>query len=78
MSILQKSGDNQIKRGIIDLLVIDDLYITIIDFKLKNINDLAYDSQLKGYYGFLKDKLKKPFRLYLYSIMNRDLKKVEL
>lgn len=70
--------DNQIKRGIIDLLVIDDLYITIIDFKLKNINDLAYESQLKGYYDFLKDKLKKPFRLYLYSIMNRDLKKVEL
>ncbi len=70
--------DNQVHRGIMDLLVIDHFKVTIIDFKLKNIYDEAYIKQLHGYYDFLKDKIDKPISLYLYSIMNKDLKKVEL
>lgn len=70
--------DNQVKRGIIDLMVIDDDRVSVIDFKLRNIDDEAYQNQLFGYYDFLKDKVNKPIDLYLYSIMNKNLKKFEL
>jgi ATP-dependent helicase/nuclease subunit A len=57
-----------IKSGVIDLLVIYDDYIDIIDYKLKNLSDDAYRIQLTGYQEYIQSILKKPVRLFLYSL----------
>jgi len=70
--------NKQVYRGIIDLLIIDENQVIALDYKLKNIDDEAYYSQLRGYYKFLVTKIDKPINLYLYSLIDRVLKKVEL
>ena len=56
--------------GIIDLVVKYDDHVKIIDYKLKNISDDAYQRQLNVYYNFLETKTKKPIQMYLYSILD--------
>ena len=70
--------DQGVFRGIIDLLIIDDLKIVALDYKLKNIEDSAYKRQLMGYYNYLKTKSDKPVQLFLYSLTDRVLKEIVL
>jgi ATP-dependent helicase/nuclease subunit A len=67
-----------VKRGIIDLLIIDDNQIIAIDYKLKNLDDEAYFKQLKGYHDYLKPKFEKKVRLFLYSLTDKALKEIRL
>lgn len=64
-------------HGIIDLVIETEDNIIIIDYKLKNIEDDAYDIQLNGYREFLKKKTKKEIECYLYSITDEIYRKVK-
>lgn len=62
--------------GVIDLLLVFDDHAIIVDYKLKNIDDLNYNRQLNLY----KEYIKKAFSLdnvetYLLSIMDAKLDK---
>lgn len=67
--------DTQI-NGIIDLLIETDDKILIIDYKLKNITDQLYLSQIQGYRDFIKQSSTKEIVCFLYSIIDRTLKKI--
>lgn len=69
--------NNKIERGIIDLMLIYDEYIDIIDYKLKNINDNAYNKQLIGYKNYIENKTNKKTNIYLYSILDKELIKID-
>ena len=64
-------------HGVIDLMIEYDNYINIIDYKLKNITDDAYEKQLKGYKKYIETKTKKQVNLYLYSILDSKLVSIE-
>ncbi len=68
--------DNVKKHGIIDLMIEHDDYIDIIDYKLKNIDDLEYHKQLRGYKDYIKTKTSKYINLYLYSIIEGRYEKI--
>ena len=69
--------DNDVeKHGIIDLMIVYDDYVDIIDYKLKNIDDDAYNEQLNGYKEYISKITGKTVNTYLYSIFNEELKKV--
>ncbi len=68
--------NNTYSHGIIDLLIENDNEIIIIDYKLKNISDSAYDNQLNGYRKFIKEKTNKIVRCYLYSIIDNEFREV--
>ena len=70
------SNANVESHGIIDLMFEYEDYIDIIDYKLKNISDLAYKKQLEGYKKAIENKTSKKVNIYLYSILNNELKKV--
>ena len=63
-------------HGIIDCMIEYDDYIDIIDYKLKNTNDEAYIKQLNGYAEYIINKTNKPVNIYLYSILDANLKKL--
>ena len=65
-------------HGIIDLMLEYDEEILIIDYKLSNILDSAYDLQLKGYYHYVSKNTNKKIRLYLYSLMSGEFREVEV
>lgn len=56
-------------HGIIDLMLEYSDYIDIIDYKLKNVADLEYVKQLKGYQEYISKKTKKKVNLYLYQLL---------
>jgi len=62
--------------GIIDLLIEDQDQIIILDYKLKNIDDPAYEKQIQGYYDYLKEISTKPIKAYLYSLVHQTLKEI--
>ena len=64
-------------HGIMDLVIENENKMIIIDYKLKNIEDDAYDKQLNGYREFLKKKTKKEVECYLYSIIDENFRKVK-
>ncbi len=70
--------DSSLYHGIIDLLVIYDDHIEIIDYKLKNFDDEAYDRQLGLYYSFVRSKTDLPIDCYLLSIIDAKARKVEV
>ncbi|MFA7076168.1 MAG: UvrD-helicase domain-containing protein [Candidatus Izemoplasmatales bacterium] len=70
--------DSLVYRGVIDLLIIDEDCVYALDYKLKNIDDPAYESQLIGYYKFLEPKVDKPIKLFLFSLIDKVLKEVIL
>jgi hypothetical protein len=49
----------------------------IIDYKLKNIDDLYYDKQLNGYREFICNKTGKKTLCYLYSIIDEKVREVD-
>ena len=70
-------SDNEVKRGIIDLLIENEKEIIIVDYKLNNVLDEAYKKQLNGYKDEISKISNKPIKLYLYSIIEEKLEKVE-
>ena len=69
--------DNEEYHGIIDLLIEYDTYIDLIDYKLKNINDDAYLKQLNGYKKYIEKISNKKVNIYLYSVLDDKLDKIE-
>ena len=69
--------DNTNYHGIIDLMLVYDNRVDIIDYKLKNIDDENYINQLNGYRDYIKNKTNKKVDIYLYSIMNDEIKKLD-
>lgn len=69
--------ENIVKNGIIDLMIENDNEIIIIDYKLKNIDDDAYNEQLNGYGKYIASKTNKKISKYLYSIIDCKFKKIE-
>ena len=70
--------NNTINHGIIDLMFEYDDFIDIIDYKLSDIEDEAYNKQLLGYKTYIESKTNKKVNTYLYSIMKDELKKIDL
>lgn len=70
--------ENTVYSGIIDLFIEYKDRFVIVDYKLKNIDDPNYEKQLGVYKHFLSQKTDKPIETYLYSILEDQLKKVEL
>ena len=68
---------NNNSHGIIDLVLEYDSKVIIVDYKTKNIIDDAYSKQLKGYGEYLYNKLHKNVELYLYSIMDSELRRID-
>ena len=69
--------DNKIYNGVIDLMIEYSNYIDIIDYKLKNIDDDKYIDQLKGYKEYISLISNKNVNIYLYSIIDEKVKKLE-
>lgn len=67
---------NSLKTGVVDLILEYDDHIKVIDYKLKNIDDEAYIKQLNGYKDYLSTITHKEIKIYLYSILNKELKEV--
>lgn len=61
---------SELEHGIIDLLIVGDEQAVIVDYKLKNTVDDAYQSQLAGYKKFVENQLQVPVSCYLYSILD--------
>ena len=49
----------------------------IIDYKLKNTDDLEYVKQLKGYKKYIERISDKDVKTYLYSIIDGELKEIK-
>lgn len=64
-------------HGIIDLMLEYDKEIKIIDYKLKNIDDVAYIKQLKVYYDYVRSVSDKEIKLYLYSVLEGEVKEID-
>jgi len=69
--------DNQIRNGIIDLILEYNDHIKIIDYKLKNIKDDNYLKQLNGYKEYIKSISNKEVYIYLYSILDDTLEEIK-
>ena len=67
-------NDNETYHGIIDLMLEYNDHIDIIDYKLKNIEDNAYQEQLNGYKNYIEKRFNKKTNIYLYSIMDNIIK----
>ena len=70
--------NNAVYHGIIDLLIEYDNNIDIIDYKLKNIVDDNYKKQLLGYKKYISKISNKDINIYLYSILDEELKKIDI
>lgn len=64
------------KRGIVDLIIEESDCLKVVDYKMKNIDDEAYEDQLKTYRDYLKTITDKKIELYLYSIMEEKYKSI--
>ena len=64
------------QKGIIDLLLEYDDHIDIIDYKLSHIDDIEYVNQLTGYKNYISTKSNKNINLYLYSILNNEIREI--
>ncbi|MCM1370371.1 MAG: UvrD-helicase domain-containing protein [Clostridium sp.] len=64
-------------RGIIDLMIEYEDYIDIIDYKLSNVDDLKYNTQLIGYKDYISSISKKKVNIYLFSILKGALKEIK-
>lgn len=69
-------SDNTEYHGIIDLLLEYNDSYKIVDYKLKNIDDPLYVEQLNGYKKYIESLTGKETKIYLYSILNEELKEL--
>ena len=51
-------------------------HIDIIDYKMKNIADENYLKQLNGYKNYIQSISEKSVNIYLYSILDNTLQKL--
>ena len=68
--------DNIKYHGVIDLILEYDTILYVIDYKLKNVTDEAYKKQLEGYKHYLESITDKEIKVYLYSILDKELREV--
>ena len=68
--------DGNIMHGFIDLLVEYEDHFDIFDYKLSNIDSIEYERQLNGYKDYIENKYKKSTNIYLYSIYQDLIKKI--
>ena len=69
--------NNIVYNGVIDLMLEYDDYINIIDYKLKNIMDEKYNLQLRGYKKYIESISNKVVNIYLYSLIEDKILKIE-
>ena len=69
--------DESRRYGVIDLLLEYENEFRIIDYKLKNTKDEAYLKQLNGYKEYIQTKTDKAVSIYLYSILDNELLKLD-
>lgn len=67
---------DSVLHGIIDLLLEDQDKIILVDYKLKNIDDISYEKQLNGYRDFIQRKTGKKVLCYLYSILDENYREI--
>ncbi len=63
--------------GIIDLLIEDDKYMYIVDYKLMSTSDKEYKEQLKKYKEAMNEYTNKDIKCYLYSLLNNNIEEVK-
>ena len=68
---------NEKKHGVIDLMIEYPDRMIIIDYKLKEVRKKDYEQQLIGYKSYIEKKTSKPIELYLYSILDQQLTKLD-
>jgi len=71
-----QKGDGRV-NGVIDLMIETNDEFLLIDYKLRNIESISYEKQLKEYYDFLKTKTTKQIKTYLYSILKNEFKLIK-
>ena len=69
--------NNIVYNGVIDLMLEYDNYINIIDYKLKNIMDEKYNLHLRGYKKYIDSISNKVVNIYLYSLIEDKILKIE-
>ena len=69
--------DDNEYHGIIDLLIEKENENIIVDYKLKNTDDKEYIKQLKGYKKYIEKITEKDTKIYLYSILDENLKELK-
>ncbi len=69
--------NKKLYNGVIDLMIEYKDMLYIIDYKLKNIDDEAYISQLAGYKRFMQTVTNKKIKTFLYGIYDNKLMEVE-
>lgn len=65
-------------HGVIDLMLEYPSHIDIIDYKLSDVTDINYISQLNGYKEYISSITKKPVNVYLYSIINEKISSFDI
>ncbi len=68
--------EHTIYHGIIDLLLLCPKEAIIIDYKLKQVEDPAYQEQLRGYKKVIEKRINLPVRTFLYSILDQSFKEI--
>ena len=68
--------NNEEKHGIIDLILEYEDGYAIIDYKTKQIENVEYEKQLKGYKTYLENLTNSKVDIYIYSILDGILKKL--
>ena len=68
--------EDSILHGIVDLILEYEDKISIIDYKLKNVDDLNYIKQLESYRDYIALKSNKKIDIYLFSIIDGTLNKL--
>ena len=63
-------------HGIIDCMLEYSDHIDLIDYKLKRVEDAAYQEQLHGYQAYLEKITSKKVNLYLYSILDSKIEPI--
>ncbi len=66
------------KTYVIDMFILGAREITLLDFKLVNLDHAQYDVQVRNYANYLEKVFKRPVNAYLVSIMNLDYRRVLL
>ena len=64
-------------EGYIDALIIKENEVDIIDFKLKNIDEIEYERQLRIYKEYIKTITDKPIKMYLLAAVTGEIKEVK-
>ena len=63
-------------HGIIDLLIENDDEIIVVDYKLKNIEPIYYEEQVRGYCNYVRTITNKKVRGIIYSIIDETEKNI--